>query len=727
MPPSKENSKTQNVSNSDFPKPIDKAKSSPAKTNHTSPRNQQEEAPANLNESHDTEDGEIFSDDEEAAYYPHHVRSRPRQTSGSKDVRQSDSESQKSDTESLSGIRSGRLSRDRKEKDRNHRNSPESETDHLRPQMSDSKERGVFFEDREGSGSESTGSRDRTRSRSRERDKDRHSSPKYISRHGNRSRERDRDRSSNRSRNDEDSTSGDRSSGSTHYGRQSGGYGRSRGGYGGYQQRSGYGSSKYQGGGASQGGYTSSVQPGLMNTGMTAQQFHALAMKVKKRREDGLPLLPQPNLDKCGNLDQYNYPAPPSWYLEEVEAWEKREREKEEEKAKEEEKTEENVETAEESKPGIIIERQRPISPLFRRMSSTALEIVSSPVSDGESPMVVAEPTINEEEPCMDDVISPEGDGVSHDAPQESKSETVQPPESSTRESPVPTVSDVGGTSSVRLLSELAAEVVHTKTESTPPTSTANNDITTATVATTTIAIVTTPTATTSTPQSLLPAISTGDQPTANTTTTKSPIKPLPPVTPLTITSEATVADLDDQSRSPSLSPTIPIQSGIQTTGAGAQLPQKTKTFRPKIMSDSDSEVDYDNYLDQLDEEEDEEGDAGEDKSSLLTNTLSEGFPLISSSTAPSLMSFFEGGGKGKTATNQILGSVGDPLSEEFPSIGKEAKSSSNENSLMALIGQEKNTDGTNTSGMSPHPPLPHHSLTHTHSLMSVNVCYVIV
>ena len=67
-----------------------------------------------------------------------------------------------------------------------------------------------------------------------------------------------------------------------------------------------------------------------MNTGMTARQFHFLASKVAKRRERGLSLLPNPDVPICNNLDQFNYPAPPSWYLEAEESWEKKMKEKEE-------------------------------------------------------------------------------------------------------------------------------------------------------------------------------------------------------------------------------------------------------------------------------------------------------------------------------------------------------------------------------------------------------------
>ena len=682
------------------------------KTRHMSPQSPNSTAGATAESKEDTEDGEIFSDDEEAAYYPQHVRSRPRAKETKSSRKASDTDCHKSsDSESLSGIRSERLSRDRRERERNLRSSPESETDgthHRRSTRSRSKDRGLFFEDRDGgSGSESTGSRDRTRSRSRERDKDHRSSPKYSSRHGNRTRERDR---SSRSRNEDDSS--DRSS---HYSRQSGGYSRTRGGYGGYQQRGGYSSSKFQGGGVvgggggggsgSHGGYSSSVQPGLMNTGMTAHQFHQLALKVKKRREDGLPLLPQPNLDKCGNLDQYNYPAQPSWYLEEVEAWEKREREEEKERAKGEANQEEKMETVEKSDSAVVVESKRPISPLFRRNSSIALEIVSSPVSDDESPMVVAESTANETE--REPVPLFEIDTQSHNlhVPPKAKEEPAEMV-SSTESGPL--VPDGGKISTVKQLKELAANVVRGDVEASTAPSTATSagadDATIATVSTTTIAIETSSTVTpkssptSATPQSdevdLLTSTAESSLPTSNSVTEKStplasPTKPTPTILPLIITNESTVDKSDDQLRSPSLSPTIPIQSSSLTKGAATTLP--AKTFRPKIMSDSDSEGDYDDYLDQLDQEEEVDDVITKDSSRLLTSTLSEGFPVIGGSSASSLKTLFEGGGnKDKAATNQILDSIGDPLSEDFPSIGKEErKSSSNEISLMSLIGED--------------------------------------
>ena len=699
------------------------------------------------------EDGEIFSDDEEAAYYPQHVKSRPRppeKNTLSDTTKQADAESQKSDTESLSGIRSGRRSRDRHERERNLRSSPESESDgthHNRMQTSDSKEQGLFFEDRDGSETESTSSRERTRSRSRERERDRHSSPKYGGGGGrNRNRERDCDRG-NRTRNDDDS-SDDKDqqyrsgSSSTYYGRQSGGYGgRTRGGYGGYQSRGGYGTSKFQGGGVSGGGgYTSSVQPGLVSTGMTAQQFNALAAKVKKRREDGLPLLPQPNLDKCGNLDQYNYPAPPSWYLEELEAWEKREKEREEEQKM---KSGGNVagsmeqatipqaalQESMERKTEVVIERKRPISPLFRRTSSVALEIVSSPVSDDEPTLEVIE---GESE--MEDMST---EPVSTEAAKDTKlpkAEEDEPMEtsaiSSTDKNDTPATAEVndsaGSTTGViRSLKELAATVVQANsTKPTSPTaittmattgivtSVITTSATTEAAAMTTTAVTTTTaTATTiateSAPQSLPdPSTSIATPPQSPATTSDSASKKAPPTksipAPLTINTKPATDVESDHSHSPSLSPTIPIQSGSQMKGAPSSLRPKG-VFRPKIMSDSESEGDYDDYLDQLDEEEDEVTDT-KSSTSLLANTLSEGFPLIGGSSAPSLTSLFEAGNKAED-TNNILSSVGDPFSEDFPTIGKDAdKSSTKQNSLMSLIAGDqavvnKDTDDNKTPG----------------------------
>ena len=466
-----------------------------------------------------------------------------------------------------------------------------------------------------------------------------------------------------------------------------------------------------------------------MNTGMTAQQFHALAAKVKKRREDGLPLLPQPNLDKCGNLDQYNYPAPPSWYLEELEAWEKREKDREEEEMTKKEatvieSTEQapkplaNLKESEERKTEVIVaERKRPISPLFRRTSSVALEIVSSPVSDDGEPTLAVIEGESEPEDKNTETVSPE-------LTKDTQPETEEPMETAVSStdsdaSAVAKDSDISTVAGVRPLKELAAIVVQaSSTKPTSPTATATMataaiatpvmtvSATTETIATTTTAITTA--ATESASQSLPdPSTSTAmpsqsPVPTSDSTHLPEeapPTKPTP--APLTISTEPVEMD-SDHSHSPSLSPTIPIQSGSQTKGASSLRPKGV--FRPKIMSDSDSEGDYDDYLDQLDEEEDDVVDT-KNSASLLANTLSEGFPLIGGSSASSLTSLFEAGGKPEEATNQVLGSVGDPFSEDFPVIGKDAdKSSTKQNTLMSLIavGQEvvdKDTDDNKTQG----------------------------
>ena len=736
--PSKESTNTPQIASIPKLLELDVKQPEANSTNHSSHTAHSPEEKAtgvNLNETKGSEDGEIFSDDEEAAYYPQHVKSRPRpleKKALNDTTKHSDAESQKSDSESLSGVRSGRRSRDRYEKDRNLRSSPESESDSTRIQSSDLKEQGLYFEDRDGSETESTGSRERTRSRSRERERDRHSSPKYG---GGRNRNRERDRG-NRTRNDDDS-SDDREQqyrgggSSSYYGRQSGGYGgRTRGGYGGYQQRGGYGSSKFQVGGASGGGgYTSSVQPGLMNTGMTAQQFHTLASKVKRRREDGLPLLPQPNLDKCGNLDQYNYPAPPSWYLEELEAWEKREEREKEEKLKREgtmaESTEQtmkpqaDLEDSKESRVEIVTERKRPISPLFRRTSSVALEIVSSPVSDDDEPSLEviedeSEPADKEKEPALSEKTLLE---TEVDEPMET---AVSSNTAAASEGPTAANDGTVRTTGVRPLKELATIVVQANTSEpsspttaiTMATSTIATSImttsasTTETVATTTTALATTTASTTeSAPQSLPDAsISTATSsqspaPTSDSTHLSDkapPTKPTP--APLTISTEGIEVD-SDHSHSPSLSPTIPIQSGSQMKGAPSLRPKGV--FRPKIMSDSESEGDYDDYLDQLDEEEDDVI-ATKNSKSLLANTLSKGFPRIGGSSAPSLTSLFEAGDKAKEVTNQV---VDDPFSEDFPAIGKGAeRSSSKQHSLMSLIAGDqevvdKDTDDSKTQG----------------------------
>lgn len=65
---------------------------------------------------------------------------------------------------------------------------------------------------------------------------------------------------------------------------------------------------------------------------MSSYQITCVAAAVKDRRDRGEALLVTPKGNGCNNLDQFNYPAPPSWYLEALEAYEEKEKEKEKEK-----------------------------------------------------------------------------------------------------------------------------------------------------------------------------------------------------------------------------------------------------------------------------------------------------------------------------------------------------------------------------------------------------------
>ena len=211
----------------------------------------------------------------------------------------------------------------------------------------------LFFEDRDGTRGESSddgkegrserkthsssssnrSGRDRDRDRTpRDRDRrDRHGSSYHRGRDSHR-RDWDRDRDSNIDSSEDESSWSQRSS--SHGGTKGyQPYQRGRKGTGGYQSKYGqkhdrFGSSdgsrgRYGGRENSQQSNNWSPSSGRMNTGMTAQQCYALAEKVRKRREKGLSLLPTPKVKPTDNLDQFNYPAPPSWYLEAVEKWDK--------------------------------------------------------------------------------------------------------------------------------------------------------------------------------------------------------------------------------------------------------------------------------------------------------------------------------------------------------------------------------------------------------------------
>ena len=63
---------------------------------------------------------------------------------------------------------------------------------------------------------------------------------------------------------------------------------------------------------------------------MSPYQLACVSAAVRDRRDRGESLLVTPRGNTCNNLDQFNYPAPPSWYLEALEAYD-REKEKEQE------------------------------------------------------------------------------------------------------------------------------------------------------------------------------------------------------------------------------------------------------------------------------------------------------------------------------------------------------------------------------------------------------------
>ena len=267
----------------------------------------------------DAEDGEIFSDDEEAAYYPQLVKSRPSENQTNNEKKEKSGETATSPQEER---RWGRRRRDSIEEKcgeniyvtsgyHSRRDKSPLDTDDL--------------EDREGNKSSDNDSCGRERDRNKRRDYRDTSSKSYqkSSRYaGSRDRDSDYD-------DDEDS---EKLRGQYSY--------KGRKGYGGgrfyqnRQQRYGGRSTRQwdqnQSRGGGYGGYGTQPAPGQMNTGMTARQFHFLASKVAKRRERGLSLLPNPDVPICNNLDQFNYPAPPSWYLEAEELWEKKMKEREE-------------------------------------------------------------------------------------------------------------------------------------------------------------------------------------------------------------------------------------------------------------------------------------------------------------------------------------------------------------------------------------------------------------
>ncbi len=280
--------------------------------------------------------GEIFSDDEEAAYFPKRVKSRRRShdhspsysSSGDVSRKRSDRSrspvSKRSRRRSISSdrgdVRSGRGSRRRSR-------SPRWST---RYRSSDEDER------------DSKTGEDYSHGRSQHRlsSRDGFGSPK--SRYGSPGGRYGMD-----SRKDAGRGGHDSDSDSYHYSSKSGGRGRKFGGYGqtkNYQQH-GMGKRSY--------GRGAGVKPSGNYGGYSGRMYHGMGgnsdmrgivltqEEITSRRQSGKGLLIAPkDQKKCSDLDQFNYPAEPTWYLEEVSKWEKRE----EEKKAVEEKSLENIE-----------------------------------------------------------------------------------------------------------------------------------------------------------------------------------------------------------------------------------------------------------------------------------------------------------------------------------------------------------------------------------------------
>ena len=290
----------------------------------------------------DSSSGEIYSDDEEAAYFPNKVKSRRHSqdrspshgTPGDSAARQRTDRSQSpavsssrhhrhrsvsSEREEWRGARRGDRKRSRSPKWSRHRSSDEDERD---------SKTGEDY--RRGRNQHRSANRDRNNFGST---KNRYGSPVAGGqpRFGGDAR-KDGGRGGG---NDSDSDSyhyggnaGGKGNNSNVRGRRFGGYGQTRN----YQQRGG-GAGKWFGrgsGGKAGGNYGGYSSRGFHNMGGNVEMRGSIlsADEISSKRQKGVALLPKPKERQCDNLDQFNYPAPPSWYLEEVEQWEKREEER---------------------------------------------------------------------------------------------------------------------------------------------------------------------------------------------------------------------------------------------------------------------------------------------------------------------------------------------------------------------------------------------------------------
>ena len=298
----------------------------------------------------DSSSGEIYSDDEEAAYFPNKVKSRHRSRdrspshSSSTDALKPRTDRSRSPISRQSRCRSVSSERGegRSRFDRKRSRSPRW-----------SRHRSSDEDEKDSNKNNDDYRHSRNRRRLSNKDRDNYESPRgqYGSPSGTRYGSDSR-KDAGRGGNDSDSDS-------YHYGGSShsnvgnkGGRGRRFGGYGqtrNYQQR---GTGKRFGrglgkGGGNYGGYSGRL---YHNVGSSVEQRNTIvsAEEIINRLQKGLSLLPPPKERQSDNLDQFNYPAPPSWYHEEVEKWEAREKEKNEL----EEQVTEPAEGVEENKSG---------------------------------------------------------------------------------------------------------------------------------------------------------------------------------------------------------------------------------------------------------------------------------------------------------------------------------------------------------------------------------------
>ena len=222
-----------------------------------------------------SDDGEIYSDNEESAYFPDQVKSRPppKEQKPQKDPPLRKRVSRWSDSYPSPPRRPRENSSPVRRRKRNR--SESSDRDDVK----------------EGSDVDDTSS-SRERRSSREK---RYNSPA---------------RSSDRQ------TSPD--SKSSHYCQDRGSYGGQK-----WSRRGGYGSSspyqlqaQFRYGRNRGGSHGNKHFPSL-----SAKEQHILSLEVPKRLEEGLSLLPDPKCARHLRVDLSIYPPPPTWYLRELKAW----------------------------------------------------------------------------------------------------------------------------------------------------------------------------------------------------------------------------------------------------------------------------------------------------------------------------------------------------------------------------------------------------------------------